>query len=83
MKLPWKKTGREMQTKPREHPVSLLQSEMSDLIDRFFREPWGGLSGLGLDTVRDWAPSLDVSETERSVQRGQAYRRELMRKMFD
>ena len=27
--------------------------------------------------------SLDVFETERSVQRGQAYRRELMKKMFD
>ncbi|MEW6252308.1 MAG: Hsp20/alpha crystallin family protein [Planctomycetota bacterium] len=58
--MPWRKRG---QREPAENPLARVRSEIEDVFERLFRDPWG-LSAGALTAVH---PRLDVSETEDEV----------------
>jgi len=45
-------------------PFNLMRREVDDMFRRFFAEPVEEMSGL---TVHEWAPSVDVEESEKEV----------------
>lgn len=44
-------------------PLTLFKSEMQQLFDRFFSDPWGHMTEL----AGPWMPTMDLKETENEI----------------
>jgi HSP20 family protein len=65
--VPWKNQKRGIDRPARElAPFSQLRNEIDGLFESFFREPWMSRAGM-LQGLQEWAPSMDVAETEKDV----------------
>lgn len=67
---PWKNKERESDGRDVKEllPFNALQHEVNTIFDRFFRDPWFGRSDLISGLSMDWAPSMDVAETDKEIQ---------------
>ena len=70
--IPWKNREKRLSGVQNEYaPVMSLRNEIDHIFDRFLSHAWGGTPGFdsfGRDLVgNQWAPSLDVRESEKEV----------------
>ena len=63
--IPWKSKSRgtALQEWAPGPMIGRFRTEMDRLFDRFFEEPWAAAE----ETLPRWAPSLDVSETDKEI----------------
>ncbi len=66
--IPWRNKQKENDEQDRSlvRGMDDVRSQMDRAFDRFFHEPFGGLTGLWPD-MNTWGPTLDLSETDKHV----------------